>query len=192
MGSSLVLTATVTDSLALADSTSRFGRGSNSHRPPSADSLSSAQLYSTSCDPNQTYFLAWQLELMPSWTTLAVQRFGEGGGPATRDAELTETELDWRVTFVCAAVQMLTSRLERRLEKGLGVATFYHPLAQRRLMEIFSMRRIAREGSELPSCISPRQVATNLGRARPNRSSFTSDDRTAEAAFQRGDQTNGA
>ncbi|ORY79756.1 hypothetical protein BCR35DRAFT_304581 [Leucosporidium creatinivorum] len=89
------------------------------------------ELYSVSLDPNQTYFLAWQLELIPSWTLLAVQRYGEVGGPATRDVELTETELDW-------------------LEKGLGVATFYHPVAERRLIEILSMRRAPREDS-LPS-----------------------------------------
>lgn len=59
----------------------------------------SPQLYSVSLDPNQTYFLAWQLELIPHWTLLAVQRYGEDGGPATRDVELTETELDWCVTF---------------------------------------------------------------------------------------------
>ena len=39
-----------------------------------------------------------------------------------------------------------------RLEKGLGVASFYHPLAQRRLTEILSMRRIARVGSTSLDC----------------------------------------
>jgi hypothetical protein len=63
----------------------------------SLTSSSPSQLYSVSLDPNQTYFLAWQLELIPSWTLLAVQRYGEVGGPATRDVELTETELDWCV-----------------------------------------------------------------------------------------------
>ncbi|SCV68650.1 BQ2448_771 [Microbotryum intermedium] len=80
------------------------------------------ELYSISVSPNQTWYLCWQLELMPRWTSVAVQRYGEEGGPITRDDELSETELDW-------------------IEKGLRVAAYYHPVAERRLVEMQSMRR---------------------------------------------------
>ncbi|KAK4053184.1 hypothetical protein OIV83_001919 [Microbotryomycetes sp. JL201] len=89
------------------------------------------EAYSISSDPHQTYYLAWQLELMPTWTLLAVQRHGELDGPLTADLELTETELDW-------------------IEKGLKVAMSYHPVAERRLAQIKAARRLPRPDS-LPS-----------------------------------------
>lgn len=66
---------------------------------------------------------------MPDWVDLAVQRFGEPGGPASAELELSETELDL-------------------LERGLGVAAFYHCLAERRLSELVLKRLPAREGAE--------------------------------------------
>ncbi|SCZ90713.1 BZ3500_MvSof-1268-A1-R1_Chr1-3g02176 [Microbotryum saponariae] len=86
------------------------------------------ELYSISVSPNQTWYLCWQLELMPRWTSIAVQRYAEEGGPITPDDELTETELDW-------------------IEKGLRVAAYYHPVAERRLVEMQSMRRPPRRDS---------------------------------------------
>jgi hypothetical protein len=41
-----------------------------------------------------TYHLVWQLELLPGWTELCLQRFGESGGPE-EETELSEIELDW-------------------------------------------------------------------------------------------------
>ncbi|KAM0752733.1 hypothetical protein T439DRAFT_323347 [Meredithblackwellia eburnea MCA 4105] len=87
-----------------------------------------AQLYQSSLDLHMNYHLVWQLELLPNWTNLAVQRWGEVPGPATDELEVTETELDWLV-------------------KGLGVAAFYHPVAERRLREIETWRRPVRNNS---------------------------------------------
>lgn len=85
-----------------------------------------SQLYITSHDQHMCHHLTFQLELLPDWTTLVVQRHGENPGPATPDLEVTELELDWFV-------------------KGLRVAAFYHPRARRRLYEIEQGRRPPRE-----------------------------------------------
>ncbi|GAA5943293.1 hypothetical protein JCM1841_001487 [Sporobolomyces salmonicolor] len=93
-------------------------------------------LYSISPDPHQTHHLAWSLELIPSWTFLATQRFIPSSsasshlscraGPEKKSDELTETELDW-------------------IERGLEVARLYHPVAERRLDELKAFRRRRRE-----------------------------------------------
>jgi hypothetical protein len=36
-----------------------------------------------------------QLELLPSWTFLALQRVGSPGGPVSEEFEVSEEELDW-------------------------------------------------------------------------------------------------
>ncbi|GAA5893632.1 hypothetical protein JCM5296_002484 [Sporobolomyces johnsonii] len=93
-------------------------------------------LYSLSPDPHQTHHLAWSLELIPSWTFLATQRFippssasshlSASAGPERKSDELTETELDW-------------------IERGLEVARLYHPVAERRLDELSAFRRRRRD-----------------------------------------------
>ncbi|KAM0792606.1 hypothetical protein ACM66B_005267 [Microbotryomycetes sp. NB124-2] len=100
------------------------------------------EVYSISIDPHQCYYLAWQLELLPSWTLLAVQRYGEHQGPLTSDLELTETELDW-------------------IEKGLKVAMSYHPVAEKRLAQVRAGRRMPRESS-LPSRASNERPGLRL------------------------------
>ncbi|GAA5908507.1 hypothetical protein JCM6882_001286 [Rhodosporidiobolus microsporus] len=81
-----------------------------------------SELYITSRDPHMTYHVVWQLEVLPNWTAIAVQRHGEPGGPATPDLEVSDTELDWFV-------------------KGLIAASFYHPVAISRLQELQHSRR---------------------------------------------------
>ncbi|GAA5986043.1 hypothetical protein JCM10908_006382 [Rhodotorula pacifica] len=76
-----------------------------------------AELYITSRDPHMTYHVFWQLEVFPNWTEVAVQQFGEPGGPADPALALSPTELDW-------------------LERGLVTASFYHPRAVPRLHEL--------------------------------------------------------
>lgn len=78
-------------------------------------------------DSHMTYHVFWQLEIFPSWTEIAVQQFGEPGGPADPALALSTTELDW-------------------LERGLVTASFYHPCAVPRLHELRQGRaRRARE-----------------------------------------------
>ncbi|GAA5904884.1 hypothetical protein JCM8208_007210 [Rhodotorula glutinis] len=83
-------------------------------------------------DPHQTHHLALELELIPSWTFLAAQRFipsssssaspsSRSGGPSRKADELSETELGW-------------------IERGLEVASLYHPVAERRLVELRAYR----------------------------------------------------
>ncbi|KAI5481865.1 C6 transcription factor [Pseudohyphozyma bogoriensis] len=84
-----------------------------------------SQLYLTSQDHHMCYHLVWQLELLPNWTALACQRFGEVDGPRSQDLEVSETELDWFL-------------------KGLATASFFHPVARRRLREMQEWRRVAR------------------------------------------------
>ncbi|GAA6044196.1 hypothetical protein JCM8097_006809 [Rhodosporidiobolus ruineniae] len=81
-----------------------------------------SELYITSRDPHLCYHVVWQLEVLPNWTSIIVQRHGELGGPASPDLELSETELDWFV-------------------KGLMTASFYHPIAASRLQELQQSRR---------------------------------------------------
>lgn len=98
--------------------------------------LRSRQAYTLSPDPHQTHHLAFELELIPSWTFLAAMRFtpsasgaasppGASGGPRKKADELTETELDW-------------------IERGLEVASLYHSVAERRLVELRAHREAER------------------------------------------------
>ncbi|GAA5968841.1 hypothetical protein JCM11641_000753 [Rhodosporidiobolus odoratus] len=96
--------------------------------------------FTLSPDPHQAHHLAWSLELIPSWTFLATQRYiapasltGQSAdesssvptGLRNKADELTPLELDW-------------------IENGLTEASKYHPVAERRLVEI----RAYREGNE--------------------------------------------
>lgn len=92
-----------------------------------------AELYITSRDPHMTYHVFWQLEIFPSWPEIAVQRFGETGGPSDPALALSTTELDW-------------------LERGLVTASFYHPCAVPRLHELRQGR--ARRARSTPSTYS--------------------------------------
>ncbi|GAA5840094.1 hypothetical protein JCM11251_000603 [Rhodosporidiobolus azoricus] len=83
-----------------------------------------SELYTSSRDPHMCYHVIFSLEVLPTWTTLAVQRHGEPGGPAAPDLEVSETELDW-------------------FTKGLIAASFYHPIAISRLQELQQSRRPA-------------------------------------------------
>jgi len=74
-------------------------------------------IYISSRDPHQTYHIVFHLELVPSWPTIAVQRYGARPGPDLPELELSSTELDW-------------------LENGLAVAAFYHACAEQRLKEL--------------------------------------------------------
>lgn len=75
-----------------------------------------------------TYHVFWQLEVFPSWTELAVQQYGEPGGPADPELALTPTELDW-------------------LERGLVTASFYHPCAVPRIHDLRRGRALRAGGS---------------------------------------------
>lgn len=74
-----------------------------------------------------SYHLFYQLEILPYWTSLILQRYGEIDGPAAAELEVTETELDW-------------------FEQGLLVAAFYHPVAISRMQQLQNERRPARNG----------------------------------------------
>ncbi len=104
-------------------------------------------LYVSSRDPHQTYHLAFQLELIPNWTTIAVQKFGDNPGPDSAELELSPTELDW-------------------LENGLAVAAFYHPSAEQRLREL-RRGRLDHEFQplEMPGLVFPTAVESAMGRA---------------------------
>ncbi|BGO93696.1 hypothetical protein NBRC10512_006577 [Rhodotorula toruloides] len=80
------------------------------------------ELYLTSRDPHLTYHVIFSLEILPNWTAIAVQRFGETDGPFSPDLELTDEELDW-------------------IDKGLIVGSYYHPIANGRLQELRQSRR---------------------------------------------------
>ena len=80
-----------------------------------------------------TYHVFWQLEIFPSWTEIAVQQFGEPGGPADPALALSTTELDW-------------------LERGLVTASFYHPCAVPRLHELRQGRARRARKFDLLSC----------------------------------------
>lgn len=96
--------------------------------------------FTISPDPHQTHHLAFSLELIPNWTFLATQRFVPVdpnvqqapyySGLRFKADELTETELDW-------------------IERGLELAQKYHPVAERRLVEIRSYRLAEKRRLEL-------------------------------------------
>ncbi|GAA5840563.1 hypothetical protein JCM9279_007365 [Rhodotorula babjevae] len=96
------------------------------------------ELYIMSRDPHLTYHVVWQLEVIPNWPSIVVQRFGEQEGPSSPDLEVSDVELDW-------------------LDKGLVCASYYHPVASSRLHELRAMRRPAAGGP--PSNYPPPHAA---------------------------------
>ncbi|GAA6048818.1 hypothetical protein JCM3770_003637 [Rhodotorula araucariae] len=102
------------------------------------------ELYITSRDPHMTYHVVFQLEILPNWTLIAVQRYGEQNGPSAQELEVSETELDW-------------------FDKGLVCASFYHPVANARLKELRQARRPTFHAPPLP-LPPPTAYATPLTR----------------------------
>lgn len=58
-----------------------------------------AKMYTQGADGHMVFHTAFQLELTPDWTSLALQKVGEPGGPTTKEDELSETELSWCVSI---------------------------------------------------------------------------------------------
>lgn len=112
------------------------------------------QFFTMSPDPHQSHHLACSLELIPNWTFLATQRYMSSGtsppsaphysGLRSKADELTETELDW-------------------IERGLELARKYHPVAERRLVEIRSYRLAEKKRMELLAA----EGRESRGRVRP-------------------------
>ncbi|KPV75536.1 uncharacterized protein RHOBADRAFT_53503 [Rhodotorula graminis WP1] len=73
--------------------------------------------YVDGADAHMTFHELLQLELLPDWTKLVLQRIGESGGPSSVDEEVDETELSWFV-------------------EGLQHACYFHPHAETRLLEL--------------------------------------------------------
>ncbi|GAA5897072.1 hypothetical protein JCM8208_006161 [Rhodotorula glutinis] len=73
--------------------------------------------YVDGADAHMTFHELLQLELLPDWTKLVLQRVGERGGPGSVDEEVTETELSWFI-------------------EGLQHACYFHPHAETRLLEL--------------------------------------------------------
>lgn len=63
------------------------------------------------------HHLTLQMELLPTWTFMAVQTVGQPGGPLSSEFEVSDEELDW-------------------LLAALRLALFYTPLAAVRLQEL--------------------------------------------------------
>ncbi|KDE07740.1 hypothetical protein MVLG_02012 [Microbotryum lychnidis-dioicae p1A1 Lamole] len=80
-----------------------------------------AQLYLQSQDKHVVHHLFTQLELLPSWTLLALQRVGSPGGPTSEEFEVTPEELEW-------------------FAMGLRLAVYYTPRAAVRLHELTTGR----------------------------------------------------
>ncbi|SCV73552.1 BQ2448_7478 [Microbotryum intermedium] len=80
-----------------------------------------AQLYLQSQDKHVVHHLFMQLELLPSWTLIALQRVGAPGGPTSEEFELTPEELEW-------------------FAMGLRLAVYYTPRAAVRLHELTTGR----------------------------------------------------
>ncbi|GAA5851208.1 hypothetical protein JCM8547_004167 [Rhodosporidiobolus lusitaniae] len=72
--------------------------------------------YVVGVDVHMTFHELYALELLPNWTELAMQRIGPGG-PTCPEEEVSETELSWFI-------------------EGLQHACFYHPKAEKRLVEL--------------------------------------------------------
>lgn len=66
------------------------------------------QMYVDGSDRHVIFHLIFQLDLLPNWTELALQRVGDPHGPQNPDEELTETERQWFL-------------------EGLRLACFYFP-----------------------------------------------------------------
>lgn len=54
-----------------------------------------SQFFLASQDTYFTYHLFSQMELLPGWASMAIQRVGDVGGPLSYEFELEEQELDW-------------------------------------------------------------------------------------------------
>jgi hypothetical protein len=116
-----------------------------------------SQFFTISPDPHQTHHLAFSLELIPNWTFLATQRFipidpkvqqtPYYSGLRSKADELTETELDW-------------------IERGLELAQKYHPVAERRLVEMRSYRLAEKRRLELLAADGGQSLAAPSPRCR--------------------------
>ncbi|GAA6027174.1 hypothetical protein JCM8097_002455 [Rhodosporidiobolus ruineniae] len=73
--------------------------------------------YVSGVDMHMVYHEIFSLEHLPNWTQLALDRCGQPGGPASEEEELTEMEMRWLI-------------------EGLQHACYYHPLAEKRLLEL--------------------------------------------------------
>lgn len=54
-----------------------------------------SHFYATSHNKYLVYRLVLALELLPSWTEIAVQRAGEDQGAFSNEYEVSDEELDW-------------------------------------------------------------------------------------------------
>jgi hypothetical protein len=54
-------------------------------------------VYVTGADQHMIYHAFTQMELIPEWSRMALQRVGEVGGPRDESEELNELELSWLV-----------------------------------------------------------------------------------------------
>ncbi|KAM0791682.1 hypothetical protein ACM66B_003957 [Microbotryomycetes sp. NB124-2] len=75
------------------------------------------KFYAQGADAHMSYHSFQNLELVPTWTKMALQRLGDPDGPRSPEEELTKEELDWLV-------------------EGVRNACFYTPAAERRLNEL--------------------------------------------------------
>ncbi|GAA5959811.1 hypothetical protein JCM21900_001025 [Sporobolomyces salmonicolor] len=75
------------------------------------------QLYVHGADVHMCFHEQFQLEHVPNWPQLALQRVGDPDGPQNAEEEVTETELNWLI-------------------EGLQHACYYHPDAEKRLGEL--------------------------------------------------------
>ncbi|BGP16119.1 hypothetical protein JCM10213v2_004113 [Rhodosporidiobolus nylandii] len=73
--------------------------------------------YVAGVDVHMTFHELFQLEHLHNWTELALQRIGDPGGPLNEDEEVSEEELSWFI-------------------EGLQHCAFYHPKAEKRLIEL--------------------------------------------------------
>ncbi|ORY62706.1 hypothetical protein BCR35DRAFT_326679 [Leucosporidium creatinivorum] len=105
-----------------------------------------AKMYTQGADGHMVFHTAFQLELTPDWTSLALQKVGEPGGPATKEDEVSETELSWLI-------------------EALQIACYYTPAAERRLAEL-SPRFVSLETPPIPS--NPFPDAVKIGNSHPS------------------------
>ncbi|KAK4056861.1 hypothetical protein OIO90_002111 [Microbotryomycetes sp. JL221] len=115
-----------------------------------------SKLYTCGADGHMIFHQFFQLELLPDWTTLALQRFGSVPGPRSPEEEVTPTELEWFI-------------------EGLQLDCFYTPEAERRLAEL-SPRFVQIEQQQdafVPTFASPSASDVNL--ALPSGQDFNFD-----------------
>ncbi|KAK4050592.1 hypothetical protein OIV83_003318 [Microbotryomycetes sp. JL201] len=75
------------------------------------------KFYAHCRDAHMSYHSFQNLELVPTWTRMALEKMGDPNGPRAADEELTTEELDWLV-------------------EGVRNACFFTPAAERRLKEL--------------------------------------------------------